>query len=110
LALGNHALTRLSSLNPTVTTAISHRYPALNRLTDAAETTQLHAGGNDMAIERLFLEHPRSVGETYSEHLRAATTFGVAMIAAGFACILHALVPALPFAGCTSRWYRTDHA
>jgi Family of unknown function (DUF6356) len=46
-------------------------------------------------IERLFIEHPRSVGETYFEHLRQAFRFGAVMVAAGGACMLHALVPAL---------------
>jgi hypothetical protein len=43
----------------------------------------------------LFLEHPRSLGESYAAHLRHALGFGVAMIVAGFACVVHALVPAL---------------
>lgn len=43
----------------------------------------------------LFLKHPRSVGETYVEHMVAALSFGVTMIAAGIACVVHAFVPAL---------------
>ncbi len=42
-----------------------------------------------------FTEHPASVGETYSEHLKAASGFGFAMIASGVACLIHGLVPAL---------------
>lgn len=42
----------------------------------------------------LFLDHPRSVGESYSEHFSAATGFGLRLIAAGIACLLHAWVPA----------------
>ncbi len=48
-----------------------------------------------MTIERLFVEHPRSLGKTYLQHLREALTFGAVMVAAGAACMLHALVPAL---------------
>ena len=43
----------------------------------------------------LFTDHPRSLGESYPEHLRHALEFGGAMIGAGIACVIHALVPAL---------------
>ena len=46
-------------------------------------------------IERFFTGHPRSVGETYGEHLQAAAGFGATMIIAGLACFVHALVPGL---------------
>ena len=46
-------------------------------------------------IKAWFTVHPRSVGETYGEHLRAAAGFGFAMIGAGLACLLHALLPFL---------------
>ncbi len=46
-------------------------------------------------IDRLFLDHPRSVGETYFEHQRVALGFALAMIAGGLACLVHALVPGL---------------
>lgn len=42
-----------------------------------------------------FTEHPASVGETYAEHLRAASGFGIAMVGAGLACLVHALLPFL---------------
>jgi hypothetical protein len=42
-----------------------------------------------------FAEHPRSVGETYAEHFRAAARFGLAMVSGGAACLAHAFVPAL---------------
>jgi hypothetical protein len=42
-----------------------------------------------------FTDHPASVGETYGEHLRAAGGFGLAMIAGGLACLVHALLPFL---------------
>jgi hypothetical protein len=42
-----------------------------------------------------FTEHPASVGETYLVHLRAAAGFGFEMIVAGFACLVHALLPFL---------------
>jgi len=42
-----------------------------------------------------FTEHPESVGETYFEHMGVATRFGAAMLAGGFACLLHGLFPFL---------------
>lgn len=46
-------------------------------------------------IDRLFCEHPRSVGETYFQHLRAATGFAGTMLIASLACFIHAVVPSL---------------
>ena len=46
-------------------------------------------------LERLFVAHPRSVGETYAEHFVVAARFGFSMLRGGFACLVHALVPAL---------------
>lgn len=46
-------------------------------------------------IDRLFLEHPRTVGESYGAHMRAAAGFGITMIVGGLACLVHALVPGL---------------
>jgi hypothetical protein len=41
-----------------------------------------------------FVDHPQSVGETYREHFAVATGFGMRLIAAGLACLVHACVPA----------------
>lgn len=46
-------------------------------------------------IDRWFAEHPRSVGESYSEHFGIACRFGAAMVAGGLACFIHALFPRL---------------
>jgi hypothetical protein len=43
----------------------------------------------------MLFEHPRSVGESYGEHLVVAGSFGVTMIGAGIACMVHAIVPGL---------------
>jgi Family of unknown function (DUF6356) len=43
----------------------------------------------------LFIEHPSSVDETYSQHLMSALGFGAKMIVAGVACIVHGLFPAV---------------
>ena len=51
-------------------------------------------------IRRIFLDHPRSVGESYGEHLQFAGGFGLTMLAGGAAALVHALVPSLfPTAG-----------
>lgn len=44
---------------------------------------------------RLFLEHPRSIGESYLEHQRHALGFGFSLFLAALACCAHAIVPAL---------------
>ena len=46
-------------------------------------------------IDRYFREHPRSVDETYLQHLHTASWFAVNMTLAGLACFIHALVPHL---------------
>ena len=46
-------------------------------------------------IDRWFAEHPRSVGESYTEHFAIACRFGAAMLAGGLACFVHALFPKL---------------
>jgi hypothetical protein len=45
-------------------------------------------------LRRLLFDHPRSVGESYGEHLRFAGRFGLIMIAGGLAALVHAIVPA----------------
>jgi hypothetical protein len=42
-----------------------------------------------------FTDHPASVGETYGEHLAAASGFGLGMIFGGLACLVHGLLPFL---------------
>jgi hypothetical protein len=46
-----------------------------------------------MSIAKLFTTHPGSVGETYSQHLGTAYSFGARMVLAGGACILHGIFP-----------------
>ena len=45
-------------------------------------------------LRRLFLDHPKSVDETYLEHMRMAGGFSGELLRAGFACLIHALIPA----------------
>jgi hypothetical protein len=46
-------------------------------------------------LDRLLFDHPASVGESYGEHARTASSVGLTLIAAGFACLAHAAIPAL---------------
>ena len=40
-----------------------------------------------------FNRHPSSVGESYGQHLAQASGFGMTMITAGAACLVHAVFP-----------------
>ena len=42
-----------------------------------------------------FTKHPASVGETYLQHFRHASSFGIRLIFAGTACLLHGIFPFL---------------
>lgn len=44
-------------------------------------------------ITRLFLEHPRSVDESYAEHARFAAGFSLKLFVAGFCAMVHAVLP-----------------
>ncbi|KMW56873.1 Type 1 capsular polysaccharide biosynthesis protein J [Candidatus Rhodobacter oscarellae] len=46
-------------------------------------------------INRIFLDHPASVDETYGEHARFAFTFSVKLFAAAGAALVHAVIPCL---------------
>ncbi len=46
-------------------------------------------------IARLFLNHPRSVEESYFEHMRFAGWFAGKLFIAMFAAMVHAIVPGL---------------
>lgn len=48
-----------------------------------------------MDIQRLFNEHPASVGETYWQHLLRASWFAGRMLMGAGACFIHALLPFL---------------
>ena len=44
---------------------------------------------------RLFLDHPRSVDESYFEHLLFAGGFALRLLGAGLAALVHAMIPCL---------------
>ena len=45
-------------------------------------------------FRRLFLDHPDTVGESYTEHFGVAGRFGMTMIKGGLGALVHAFVPA----------------
>ena len=56
-------------------------------------TNQQQAGHG--AAHRLFVEHPKSLGMTWSGHGVGAVKIGAELIGAGCAAMVHAVVPAL---------------
>jgi len=46
-------------------------------------------------MKTLFTQHPESVGETYGEHFVHAGAFGITLVLAGLACLVHAVLPFL---------------
>ncbi len=42
-----------------------------------------------------FTEHPHAIGETYAQHMGMAAWFGMRLMAAGLACLVHAVFPFL---------------
>lgn len=48
-----------------------------------------------MSISEKFTAHPQSVGESYAQHAAMASGFGVRLLLAGMACMVHAVFPFL---------------
>ena len=46
-------------------------------------------------LDRLFLAHPRTVGESYLEHCAFAFRIGSRLLLAGSAALVHSVVPCL---------------
>ncbi len=44
---------------------------------------------------RLFVDHPKTVGESYFEHMAASLAVAVRLAAASSKCVVHAVVPGL---------------
>lgn len=54
-----------------------------------------HPRSEDRAglVNRMFLEHPRSLGMSWAQHGIGAVVIGATLVGAGAACLVHALVP-----------------
>ncbi|WP_299073761.1 DUF6356 family protein [uncultured Paraglaciecola sp.] len=46
-------------------------------------------------FKTLFIDHPKSVNETYVEHFFVAMSFSIKLFKAAFASFIHAIVPGL---------------
>lgn len=46
-------------------------------------------------MTNFFTKHPHQMGESYWQHFICATKFGIKMIFAGTACLIHAIFPFL---------------
>jgi hypothetical protein len=44
-------------------------------------------------VNRLFVEHPRSLGMSWGGHGVGAAKIGARLVGAGIACLVHAVVP-----------------
>lgn len=60
-------------------------------------------------LDRLFLAHPRTVEESYFEHMRFALSFSARLLGAGLAALVHAFIPCL-FETTASRMIKAMHA
>jgi hypothetical protein len=46
-------------------------------------------------FKQLFIDHPKTVNETYIQHFFTAMSFSIKLFKAAIACFIHALVPGL---------------
>ena len=44
-------------------------------------------------MDNLFTKHPKSVNETYGQHMRVACGLSAAMLLASVVCFIHAVFP-----------------
>lgn len=60
-------------------------------------------------LQRIFVDHPQSVDESYFEHMRFAGWFASRLFLAGGAALIHAIVPCL-FEKTASTMIKNMHA
>ncbi|GEP05824.1 DUF6356 family protein [Methylobacterium oxalidis] len=48
-----------------------------------------------MDLTRLFTEHPSSLGESYTQHMRMSLSYAVPLLGAALAAFVHAVLPFL---------------
>ncbi len=58
-----------------------------------AEMRREAGGEHGGVMDRMFLEHPRSLGMSWLEHGAGAIVIGATLVGAGTACLIHAFVP-----------------
>lgn len=52
-----------------------------------------HKAEHTSFADRLFLDHPRSLGMSWAGHAIGALGIGAQLVVAGLACLVHAIVP-----------------
>ncbi|HZU51383.1 MAG TPA: DUF6356 family protein [Sphingomicrobium sp.] len=57
--------------------------------------TQHKAKDDPGLMDRLFMQHPRSLGMSWAAHGAGAVAIGLRLVGAGFACLVHAVVPGI---------------
>ena len=55
--------------------------------------SQERSGDRAGMADRLFFEHPRSLGMSWAGHGLGALAIGAKLVGAGIACLVHAVVP-----------------
>ena len=60
-------------------------------------------------LNRLFVDHPKSVDENYVEHFGVASRFGFAMIWGGMKALVHAIIPNLCITSGSDTVKRLNH-
>ena len=70
-------------------------FATLYHLTEYRERRDHYAAEGNFwkMISRVFLKHPRSVNETYFEHMGFAAWFAARLFQAGLAAAVHAIFP-----------------
>ena len=58
-----------------------------------ADQQQNMSNEQSSVLRRLFTEHPNSLGLSWAQHGAGAVKIGCQLIAAGFAALVHAVVP-----------------
>ncbi|HEV8408207.1 MAG TPA: DUF6356 family protein, partial [Sphingomicrobium sp.] len=56
-------------------------------------TTHSQSEKKSSLVGKLFLDHPHSLGMSWSKHGAGALAIGATLVGAGAACLVHALVP-----------------
>lgn len=56
-------------------------------------TNQTVGSDHHGLVHRLFVDHPRSLGMSWARHGVGAVKIGAELVAAGIACMVHAIVP-----------------
>ena len=56
-------------------------------------TTQAQPESRAGLANRLFVDHPRSLGMSWAQHGIGAVAIGATLVGAGAACLVHAIVP-----------------